>query len=89
MNYDDFQHILFERREHGVLWMTLNRPEVLNAADRQLHTELVEVWRTIDRDLICANRTVHAALPCAAAVRSVSAVRISSTASLPSRRDFT
>lgn len=50
MNYDDFQHILFERRENGVLWMTLNRPEVLNAADRQLHTELVEVWRTIDRD---------------------------------------
>ena len=40
----------FERREHGILWMTLNRPEVLNAADRRLHTELVEVWKTIDRD---------------------------------------
>lgn len=50
MNYDDYQHILFERRAHGVLWMTLNRPEVLNAADRQLHTELVEVWQTIGRD---------------------------------------
>ncbi|MCB0078092.1 MAG: enoyl-CoA hydratase/isomerase family protein [Anaerolineales bacterium] len=50
MTYDDFQHIVFERREHGILWMTLNRPEVLNAADRQLHTELVEVWKTIDRD---------------------------------------
>lgn len=50
MDYADFQHILFERREHGVLWLTLNRPEVLNAADRRLHTELVEVWGTIDRD---------------------------------------
>lgn len=50
MDYSDFQHILFERREHGILWMTLNRPEVLNAADRQLHTELVKVWKTIDRD---------------------------------------
>ncbi|MBK8430631.1 MAG: enoyl-CoA hydratase/isomerase family protein [Chloroflexi bacterium] len=50
MNYADFQHILFDHRANGVLWLTLNRPEVLNAADRQLHTELVEVWRTIDRD---------------------------------------
>ncbi len=50
MQYEDFQHILFERREHNVLWMTLNRPEVLNAADQRLHTELVEVWKTIDRD---------------------------------------
>ncbi|MDX1663517.1 MAG: enoyl-CoA hydratase/isomerase family protein [Candidatus Promineifilaceae bacterium] len=48
--YADFQHILFERREHGVLWMTLNRPEVLNAADARLHTELVEIWDIIARD---------------------------------------
>jgi enoyl-CoA hydratase len=50
MNYEDYQHILFERREPHILWMTLNRPEVLNAADARLHTELVEVWKTIDRD---------------------------------------
>lgn len=50
MEYEAFQHIVFERRANGVLWMTLNRPELLNAADRQLHTELVEVWQTIDRD---------------------------------------
>lgn len=50
INYADFQHILFERREHGVLWITLNRPEKLNAANRRLHTELVELWDTIDRD---------------------------------------
>ena len=50
MNYSDYQHILFERREPHILWITLNRPEVLNAADARLHTELVEVWNTIDRD---------------------------------------
>ena len=48
--YDDYQHILFERREPNILWCTLNRPEVLNAADRQLHTEFVELWRTVDAD---------------------------------------
>ncbi|MEZ4641341.1 MAG: enoyl-CoA hydratase/isomerase family protein [Chloroflexota bacterium] len=50
MEYREFQHILFEKREPHILWMTLNRPEVLNAADARLHTELVEVWQTIDRD---------------------------------------
>jgi enoyl-CoA hydratase len=50
MEYTDFQHILFEKRDHHVLWMTLNRPQVLNAANARLHTELVEVWRLIDRD---------------------------------------
>ncbi len=50
MNYEEYQHILFERRENGILWMTLNRPEVLNAADARLHTEFVEIWKTIDND---------------------------------------
>lgn len=49
-DYSEYQHILFERRENGVLWITLNRPEVLNAADARMHTELVELWETIDRD---------------------------------------
>ena len=40
----------FERREPGILWITLNRPEVLNAANARLHTELVEIWQTIDND---------------------------------------
>lgn len=50
MKYTDYQHILFERREPNILWMTLNRPEVLNATDPRMHTELVEIWNTIDRD---------------------------------------
>ncbi|MFW6096560.1 MAG: enoyl-CoA hydratase/isomerase family protein [Chloroflexota bacterium] len=49
-DYEAYQHILFERRENGVLWITLNRPEVLNAADARMHTELVELWETIDKD---------------------------------------
>jgi enoyl-CoA hydratase len=57
MDYADFQHILFSRPRPNILWLTLNRPEVLNAADRRLHTELVEVWGTIDRD-----PTVHVAV---------------------------
>jgi enoyl-CoA hydratase len=32
------------------LWLTLDRPEVLNAANARMHTELVEVWNTIGRD---------------------------------------
>ena len=50
MNYSDYQHILFEHRDNGILWITLNRPEVLNAADARLHTELVNLWQTIDAD---------------------------------------
>lgn len=50
MNYADYEHILFEKREHGILWVTLNRPDVLNAANARLHTELVALWETIDQD---------------------------------------
>jgi enoyl-CoA hydratase len=50
MEYIEYQHIIFERRDHGILWLTLNRPEVLNAADVRLHTEFVHVWQTIDQD---------------------------------------
>jgi enoyl-CoA hydratase len=50
MQYSDYQYILFERRDPHILWMTLNRPEVLNATNARMHTELVEVWQTIDQD---------------------------------------
>lgn len=50
MEYADYRHIRFERREPHILWMTLDRPEVLNAADARLHTELVKIWDTVDKD---------------------------------------
>lgn len=50
MNYPDYQHLLFERRPHGVLLITINRPEVLNAANDRLHWELTQIWLTINAD---------------------------------------
>jgi enoyl-CoA hydratase len=50
MNYEDYHHIKFEKRDPGILWITLNRPEVLNAAGARMHTEFVELWATIDAD---------------------------------------
>lgn len=33
MDYSTYQHLLFERRENGVLLITINRPEVYNATN--------------------------------------------------------
>jgi enoyl-CoA hydratase/carnithine racemase len=37
---DRYEHLLVERRDHGVAVVTLNRPERLNAVDKVLHGEL-------------------------------------------------
>jgi enoyl-CoA hydratase len=50
MDYADYKHLLFERRKHGVLLITINRPEVLNATNDRLHWELTQIWLTIDAD---------------------------------------
>lgn len=50
MRYDDFRYLTFEHREHGVLLITINRPDKLNAANRVLHREFGEVWLTIKDD---------------------------------------
>ena len=53
MEYNDYQHLEFERRENGVLVMYFNRPDVLNATNDRMHWELGQVWGTIgaDRDM--------------------------------------
>jgi len=48
----DYEHLRFERREHGVLLITIDRPDRMNATDERLHSELARVWRdvAVDRD---------------------------------------
>jgi enoyl-CoA hydratase len=50
MDYKDYQHLEFEARPHGVLLITFNRPEVLNATNDRLHWELTQLWSTIGAD---------------------------------------
>ena len=50
MDYADFEHLRFDRRDDGVLVVTIDRPEVLNAANFRLHRELSDVWAVFDAD---------------------------------------
>src|SRR2546422_8583973 len=50
MDYADYQHLAFEPKPNGVLLVTINRPEVLNAANARLHWEFTQVWLTVDAD---------------------------------------
>ena len=50
MDYDNYQHLLFKHQENGVLLVTINRPDVMNATNARLHYELTQVWSTIDKD---------------------------------------
>jgi enoyl-CoA hydratase len=50
MDYADFEHLVFERRGPGVVLVTIDRPEVLNAANLRLHRELADVWAVLDAD---------------------------------------
>lgn len=50
MGFEDYQQLTFERREHGVLLITIDRPEKYNAADEGMHTELATVWRDVAAD---------------------------------------
>jgi len=49
-SYDDFAHLRFSRPSPSVLLITIDRPEVYNAADERLHREFSQVWRVVDRD---------------------------------------
>jgi enoyl-CoA hydratase/carnithine racemase len=50
MDYADYQHLTFDLKPNGVLRITINRPEVLNATNARLHWELTQVWGTVDAD---------------------------------------
>ncbi len=50
MDYSEYQHLTFERKPHGVVLITINRPEVLNATNDRLHWELTQIWLTLDAD---------------------------------------
>ncbi|MGO9196959.1 MAG: enoyl-CoA hydratase/isomerase family protein [Acidimicrobiales bacterium] len=49
-SYEDFEHLRFSRPSPGVVLVTIDRPERLNAANVRLHRELSEVWRIVDAD---------------------------------------
>ncbi|HKN13974.1 MAG TPA: enoyl-CoA hydratase/isomerase family protein [Candidatus Binatus sp.] len=51
MKYSEYQHLLFEREGDGILLITINRPEVLNATNNRLHWELSRVWLDIADDV--------------------------------------
>ena len=44
MTYDEYQHLTFDLKPNGVLLVTLNRPDVLNATNVRLHWELTQIW---------------------------------------------
>jgi enoyl-CoA hydratase len=50
MDYAEYQHLLFDRKPNGVVRITINRPELMNATNARLHWELTQVWLTIDAD---------------------------------------
>ena len=50
MTYDEYQHLKFDLKPNGVLLVTLNRPDVLNATNARMHWELTQIWKTIDDD---------------------------------------
>ena len=50
MDYANYQHLTFDPKPNGVVLITINRPEVLNAANARLHWELGQVWLTVDAD---------------------------------------
>lgn len=45
-----YEGLRFERRSEGVLWMILDRPEVMNATTATMHLGLSRIWDDINDD---------------------------------------
>lgn len=50
MDYGSYEHLRFDRRDNGVLLITIDRPDRLNATDERLHWELGHVWLDVSDD---------------------------------------
>jgi enoyl-CoA hydratase len=50
VSLDDYKKLTFDRRDNGVLLITINRPEKYNAADEEMHSELARVWNDVAAD---------------------------------------
>jgi enoyl-CoA hydratase len=50
MQYEEFEYIRFESQHDGVMLVTLNRPDVLNATNNRMHWELTQVWGVLNAD---------------------------------------
>jgi enoyl-CoA hydratase len=48
--YARYERLKFDRPAERVLRITMDNPGRLNAADRVMHGELVEIWRDVDAD---------------------------------------
>jgi enoyl-CoA hydratase len=48
--YRDFGSLVIDRPLDGVLRLTMDRPEQSNSLDATGHSEMVDIWRVIDRD---------------------------------------
>jgi enoyl-CoA hydratase len=48
--YERFSRLKIDRPHPRVLQVVMNRPDKLNAADSEMHSELTEIWRVIDAD---------------------------------------
>lgn len=49
-DYTQYKHLLFEYKDDGVLLITINRPEEMNATNARLHRELANVWKVVGDD---------------------------------------
>ena len=49
VDYSSYQHLLIDK-EDGIAFLTINRPEVLNATNARLHYELSRIWLDIGDD---------------------------------------